>query len=293
MALSPFSGSKRSRDRWWWLAGRFGLVGLVFLTLGLLALSRLAPMTAAHLRGAALDAATPALEVLTLPVQGLRAVGSYVGSYLAARDHAVRLEAELLRLRSLAEHNQRLEYDNQRLAKLLALADPKPQLIRAVRVVGATSGATLQSVLITAGRHESIAMGQPLRDPNGLIGQITEVGQHSARVMLLTDANSRVPVRVVRTGLPAIIAGANNRRLHLLYVDPDHPVRIGDRLVTSGQGGIFPPGIPVGQVVQSGAEPRALPAANFLGLDFALVLRPYAPPSPEALPASTPESPGP
>lgn len=293
MALSPFSGSKRSRDRWWWLAGRFGLVTLAILTLGLLILSHVAPLTAARWRGTALDAAAPAMAVLALPMQGVRAVGSYIGSYLNARGRAEHLEAEVLQLRTLAERNQRLEYDNQRLAKLLALADPKPQLVRAVRVVGATSGSTLQSVLITAGRHESIAMGQPLRDPDGLIGQITEVGQHSARVMLLTDANSRIPVRVIRTGMPAIVAGANSNRLHLLYVDPDHPVKMGDRLVTSGQGGIFPPGIPVAQVVHAGPEPRALPIANLLGLDYALVLQPYSPPPPDPAPSPPQEAPGP
>jgi rod shape-determining protein MreC len=83
---------------------------------------------------------------------------------------------------------------------------------------------------------------------DGLAGRIAEVGRRSARVLLLTDINSRVPVLVERTRDRAILAGDNSNHPQLLYLKPRAELRVGDRVVTSGDGGVFPAGLPVGVV---------------------------------------------
>lgn len=292
MALLPTSGSKRSRDRWWWLAGRFGLVALAILGTGLLIMNKTMPQTFGRVRGRALDTITPALDWLGAPVRGASAFADWFNSYVGARSKAEKLSVEVARLRLLSETNQNLSRENQRLKTMLHMSEPSIQVLGAVRVVGSTSGSMLQSALITAGYKHGVANGQPVRDTEGLIGQVLEVGAVSARVLLVTDTTSRVPVRIVRTGLPAMISGSNSGLLKLLYVDPDNPVVTGDMLVTSGQGGLFPPNIPVATVVNiTTPEPLARPAARLTGLDYALVLKPYveifippvvtAPPAPQ------------
>ncbi len=289
MALLPTSGSKRSRDRWWWLAGRFGLVALAFLGIGLLILNKTMPASIGRVRGHALDTVAPALDWLSAPVRGLSAIMDWGNSYLNARSKAQRLSAEVARLHLLNETNQSLNRENIRLKALLHVAEPAVQIVGTVRVVGATSGSMLQSALITAGYKNNIVQGQPVRDSDGLIGQVIEVGAISARVLLVTDTNSRVPVRIVRTGMPAMISGSNNGLLKLLYVDPDVPAVEGDLVVTSGQGGLFPPNVPVAVVTNvKTQEPVARPAARLSGLDYALVLKPYVEALPPPVPTSVP-----
>ena len=83
---------------------------------------------------------------------------------------------------------------------------------------------------------------------DGFIGRIVEVGRHAARVLLVTDLNSRIPVQLAATGLRALLSGTNGRRMRLTYVLPNVTVSVGALIVTSGHGGVLPRGIPVGRV---------------------------------------------
>ena len=144
--------------------------------------------------------------------------------------------------------------------------------------------------MISAGRRHGVAVGQPVRTVEGIVGRIVETGESAARVLLLTDTNSRVPVRVQRTGKPAMIAGINGALLEVRFVAPaDGQLRIGDKLVTSGDGGIYPPEIPVATVVRLRGETiYARPAANPEALGFVIVDQPYLP---VVLPPSAPATP--
>jgi rod shape-determining protein MreC len=93
-----------------------------------------------------------------------------------------------------------------------------------------------------------VRKNQPAITGDGLIGRVTEVGERSARVLLLTDLNSRVPIYVERTRARAVMVGNNSDQMLLNYLLPGADIVVGDRIVTSGQGGIFPPGLPVGVV---------------------------------------------
>ncbi len=282
---------KRSRDRWWWLAGRVLLVILVIASIALLILNRTAPEASNALRGRALDIAAPALDAAGAPVRAGEAGVSWIGSYFGARKRAAVAEREIARLKALDEANRALRAENVRLRQLIQISEPQVKSIRVARVVGASAGAGLYSAILTGGTGQGFARGQPVRDVEGLVGRIIESGGLSSRVLLVTDSASRVPVKIQRTGHPAMAGGVNGPYMHLLYIDPDAELKIGDRIVTSGQGGLFPPNIPVGVIAALGrGEPLLRPAARLAGLDYVLVMRPYVEPVLVPPPPASPQA---
>jgi rod shape-determining protein MreC len=102
-----------------------------------------------------------------------------------------------------------------------------------------------------------------------LVGRVSEAGARAARILLITDLNSRVPVVVEGSQQRAVLAGDNSERPSLRYLEADSAIRIGDRIITSGQGGIFPPGLPVGVVAAlDGGLARIEPYAELSRVDY-------------------------
>jgi rod shape-determining protein MreC len=119
-----------------------------------------------------------------------------------------------------------------------------------------------------------LARGQAAITGGGLVGRLTEVGSRAGRVLLITDLNSRIPVVVERSHANAVLAGDNSERLRLLYANaPAETIKIGDRIVTSGEGGVFPPGLPVGIVAAvDGGGPRVEPYVELSQLESVLIV---------------------
>ena len=109
----------------------------------------------------------------------------------------------------------------------------------------------MHAKLLNVGKDDGIRKGQVATDDFGLVGQIVAVGQRSARLLLLTDLNSRVPVLVGAKQQPAILAGDNTRFPTIVFLPVGVQVTPGDLVVTSGAGGVFPPRLPIGRVVSS------------------------------------------
>jgi len=114
-------------------------------------------------------------------------------------------------------------------------------------------GAYAHSVMISAGSRDGVAKGQAVISDEGLIGRVAEAGYQASRVLLITDINSRVPVVVENSRDRAFLSGDNTNRPLLTFLTADAAVAPGDRILTSGHGGAFPPGIPIG-VVSSVSE---------------------------------------
>ena len=136
---------------------------------------------------------------------------------------------------------------------------------------------------VTSGRRWSMPArirvpraGQAAIAEGGLIGRLTEVGSHAARVLLITDLNSRIPVVIPTSRTSAVLAGDNSDRPRLVFASEPKSIKIGDRVVTSGDGGVFPPGLPVGMVGsldQGGARVEPYAELSQLGLRAAGRLR--------------------
>jgi rod shape-determining protein MreC len=229
-----------------------------------------------YLRNSVMDAAAPALDMLSRPAAALDAAADHVRGFITVYRDNIRLAEENERLLGWQQVALKLSAENAELRDLSKLV-PEPAIsFVTARVIADSGGAYARSVMVNAGRDNGVARGQAAMTGEGLVGRVAEVGSRAARVLLITDLNSRVPVVVDGTGQRAILAGDNSARPSLRYADGGGTVRIGDRIVTSGQGGVFPPGLPVGLVASvdsEGArvEPYALSRVDYLRLvDYGL-----------------------
>lgn len=273
------SASRRERN----IALLRGMVSVAAVLAGLilLVMSRADPARGEGLRTAAIDATAPVWGLVRKPLAAIGSVGDYIDDYFMAIDRNRALEAELRRYRVRDQHRLGLLRENRQLKEMLRVVEPRRDWYRVVPIAAASSGSYVRSAVVSGGRSAGLRVGQPVRSARGLVGRVVEVGSNAARVLLLTDASSRVPVRVVRTGRPAIIAGVNAPHLEVRYVAPaDGRLKVGDRLVTSGDGGIFPPDVPVAIVTNVvGDLQLARPIAHPEGLGYVIVERPYLPPA--------------
>src|SRR5438270_10359528 len=220
-------------------------------------------------RNSVMDAAAPALDMLSRPAAALDAAADRLHGFIAVYRDNARLAEENERLLGWQQVALRLSAENAELRDLSKLVpEPGISLVTA-RVMADSGGSYARNVMVNAGRDHGVARGQAAITGEGLVGRVAEVGSRAARILLITDLNSRVPVVVDGTGQRAILAGDNSARPTLRYVDSGGTIRIGDRIGTSGQGGVFPPGLPVGVVASiDGEGARVEPYAALSRVDY-------------------------
>ena len=162
---------------------------------------------------------------------------------------------------------------------MLGLARSASDEIAIGRVVGSSFDTSHRLATLSLGASSGVQPGLPVRSADGLIGRVIETGRWASRILLLTDGASNVPVRLVRDGTPAIAGGRGDGGIELKTLEVGrNPFRVGDIFVTSGIGGIYPPGIPVARVIRiEGEQTIARPVADPASLDYAMVLRAYQP----------------
>jgi rod shape-determining protein MreC len=218
---------------------------------------------------AVIDTAAPALDLLSRPAAVLDAATDRVRGFLVVYRDNARLAEENERLLGWQEVALRLAAENAELRRLSSLASEPAASFVTARVIADSGGPYARSVIVDAGRDAGVARGQAAIMAEGLVGRAAEVGKRAARILLITDMNSRVPVVVEGTRQRAILAGDNSPRPSLRYVDAGATMRIGDRIVTAGQGGIFPPGIPVGVIASiDGEAAQVEPSAALSRIDY-------------------------
>lgn len=253
---------------------RIFVAGLVLLLFGVFLLWRIDSPRVERFRMALIDRFAPSMEWAMAPVTWGSGLIEGFQSYSRIHQQNQELRRELQQMKAWREAALQLEQKN---AKLLDLNQVRldPKLTHVTGVVIADSGSPFrQSVLLNVGSRDGIRDGWATMDGLGVVGRISGVGKTVSRVMLLTDASSRVPVTVQPSGQRAILAGDNSSLPPLDFLEKSDLVRPGDRVVTSGDGGLFPAGLLVGQVVQgSDRRLRVAPAADYLRLEFLRVLR--------------------
>jgi len=227
---------------------RFAFLLLVAAALSIMVIGKTEIVGVERVRAGITDAFAPILDLLTRPTDVLVEGVDNLRELADLRAENARLRAEQDRLMHWQAAARRLEVENQELRDLLNLV-PAPDInFVSAQVVGDLGGAFVRSVLVDAGTRDNVEKGQAAVTGDGLAGRVFEAGHRAARVLLLTDINSRIPVVIERTRDRAVVAGNNSSLLRLLYLDPEVEVEIGDRVVTSGHGGAIVPGLPVGIV---------------------------------------------
>ncbi len=227
---------------------RVAFLILAMLACGMLVVEQIRPQYLTPVRVKIVDGFAPVLDAMTRPVDFFHAAGDVWDNWINVHNEAAHLRAENTRLRGWEQSGAALAMENQALKSLLNFrAEPAATSI-AARVIATSGGPFSDSMIVTAGGRDGVRTGMAAVTAEGLIGRVTEVGDWSSRVLLLTDVNSRIPVMLQETGERGIMAGADEPELQLLYLPPDASIKPGMRIVTSGHGGIFPPQLPVGVV---------------------------------------------
>jgi rod shape-determining protein MreC len=253
------------------------LVGAVLLALG-----TLDPPAFAALRATVAEVTTPISSGIAGVGRGIGSIPSSIADHFAVHQENAQLRKELSDAHALLLRARSLSYDNFRLKALLQIRERVPDPVVTARLVSSSASSTRRYAILNAGSWQGVRDGQPVRGPEGLIGRILESGPNSARVLLLSDPESIVPVRRTRDGLPALAAGRGDGLIDIRSVSVANAAfEPGDVFVTSGTGGIYSPEIPVARVIKR-AKDIAL-ARSFTEpdtLDFALVQQAYMPPVP-------------
>lgn len=251
------------------LANRFAYAFLLALALGFLLLGKINPQLLAKFRMAVTDVSAPLLDALSRPAVTVSDMITEAQELARLREDNIRLRAENAGLLQWQETARKLMAENRQLNGLLGFKAEASATSVTARVIGDSGGAFVRSLLVNAGRQDGVRKGQVAVDGTGLLGRIAEVGERSARVLLINDLNSRIPVIVEASREQAILQGDNSAQPKLIYLPITTKVRVGDRIVTSGHGGVFPAGLPVGVVTAIGEDNvRVTPFAHTVQIEF-------------------------
>lgn len=251
------------------------LVGMgVVLLLGIFLIWRIDSPRVERFRAAVIDRVVPNFDWAMAPVTGLVTLVADFRSYQSLSEQNADLRRELQQMKSWKEAALQLEQEN---ARLLELNNVRldPQLTYVTGVVMTDSGSPFrQSVLLNVGHRDGIIDGWPAMDGIGLVGRISGVGNRTSRTILLTDTSSRIPVTIQPSGQKAILAGDNTLNPPIEFLENPDTVRPGDRVVSSGDGGVFPADLLVGQVaLGNDRRLRVRLAADYGRLEFLRILR--------------------
>jgi rod shape-determining protein MreC len=230
---------------------RLSLPVLIALAFGTMLLGKADALLAERARMALADLLTPIWGALQEPVAAVRDGIQEAESLLNLRSENLRLRQENERLRRWQATALALEAENALLQRQLSFVPDAAPAFRTARVVADGGGIYARAVLLAAGPNHSLRKGQIALDERGLAGRVTEVGSRSARVLLATDMNSRIPVTLEGSRARAIMVGTNGARPRLQHWPEGSMPQDGDRVVTSAEAAAFPAGLPVGIVRRS------------------------------------------
>ena len=239
------------------------LPAFIVASFGLMLLGKADALLAERVRMTVADALAPIYAALAEPLSVVHRGIEGARNLTTVHEDNVRLREENERLRRWQSVALALDAENVTLkSQLRWIPDPAPSYVTA-RVVADAGGVYARAVLLSLGPNHSVAKGQIALDDRGLVGRVTELGARSARVLLLTDMNSRVPVILENSRARAILAGTNGVRPRLMYWPEGVQPAEGERVVTSAEANTFPPGLPVGVVRYSASNvPEVQPLAR-------------------------------
>lgn len=219
------------------------------------------------------DASAPVFNVMRKPVLWYHHLSDEISHYLFVAQANKKLRKENASFQGWRHEAIFLRREVQELRALLQMAEERTTDPVAARVLADTRSPYARTVLIDAGANKGVEKGQAVLSPEGLAGRVLEVSERTARILLLGDHNARIPVKLLDSGMLAIAKGGRYRALDLVLSDGPLKAEDGELVVTSGIGGVFASGIPVGVVVQAQGAVKVQPHTEFSALDKVIVHR--------------------
>lgn len=176
---------------------------------------------------------------------------SVIGGYFTRGVYVSGLEREVALARVKLAEQAALKEENARLKALAGMAESDGKPVAMARLIGSTATSTRRFATLSAGTRQGVQVGMAVRAPLGLVGRVLEVGATTARVLLITDSESTIPVRRAQDGTQAYATGQGDGTLKIkLAATGINPLRKGDAIVTSGSGGLFRPNEAVAVIVE-------------------------------------------
>ena len=231
---------------------RFALLLLILVSV-LLLLSSLYSAQASVFKKAregVIDAASPILELFASPIAAIQDVTGSVSDYFNVLEQNKALREENAELRQWMNEALELRKTIASYEILQSYAAPPEATPIDAFVIGESNDAFARSMIVNAGRNRNVETGQAVVDDKGLVGRVVDTGARASRVLLLTDNQSRVPVYVEGADLEGILVGKNRGRPAISFTASSEPQEViaGQRVMTSGAGGVLPRGVPVGEI---------------------------------------------
>ncbi|QIL02587.1 rod shape-determining protein MreC [Sphingomonas sinipercae] len=261
------------------------IIGMV-IGVVLLALSIAAPKTFASLRGAGLDLVSPisgSLSQVNATVSGL---ASGAGSYWDAARQNSQLRAERDAMARQLIQARAILLENRELKAALQIRQQSKQPVATGRLVSSSFQSPRRFAILSVGSSDGVEVGMPVRSAGGLIGRVLDTGSIASRILLVSDRANIIPGRLLRGGQSIIVQGRGDGTVELRPLEVGkNPFRRGDVIITSGVGGLYPPGVPVARVARLQDDGAiGVPAADPGSTILALVERPYEPAAEEVVP---------
>lgn len=227
-----------------------------------------------RMRLALVDAVLPTMAWVTEPLNVLTDIVSDYEAVVDVYQHNRALRREIQRLHAWRETARQLEEENAQLRALNNLNQPPRTTFVTGDIIADSGGPFRESALVNVGGRDGVADGAAAVDGVGLVGRVSGVGARASRILLLTDFSSRLPVVIQPRGLRAVMAGDGTAAPRLEFLDASEAIKPGDLVRTSGDGGVFPPDIPVGRViVTQSQEWRVALMSDYSRLEFVRLLR--------------------
>ncbi|WP_460040226.1 rod shape-determining protein MreC [Thermaerobacter litoralis] len=266
-----------------WLRRLLAVVLVLALAGGAMAATRHLRPRSTLLEGALQEVLAPLSGVAARMARGAGEIGRTVATLTRLEAENQQLREELERLRGVEAQVRQLERENRQLEELLGLKQARPDAVLAARVTGRTPDRWYQEITLDQGSADGVEPDMVAVVPGGVVGRVVAVTPHSARVLLITDPESGVGALIGRSGEAGVVYGRGGDlpRLVMTLFAADADVRVGDDVVTSGLGPVFPPGLPIGTVTSVGRDPTGLgiqvtvePSAPLNRLAAVLLLEP-------------------
>lgn len=243
-----------TRDSIFVAGRRLSLVILLSLSLFFLLLDRAEADVFDEAREAITDLTAPIYETISPGLKSIRSWFGRIPQLFTTLKDIEQLRQENAELRAWKEAALNLEKENARYEALLNVqVDPAIGYVTG-RVVTEASGPFIRTLVVNLGKREGVFDGSAVIDEDGLVGRILGSGHRASRVLLLNDLNSHIPVSVEPGNYRAVLTGTNKAQPVLEFLSKDARVQVGDRVVTSGHGGVLPPHLPVGLVAEVGDQ---------------------------------------
>ena len=231
------------------------LFSVVLISCVLISFQRGATPQSSGSQIAAQEVVSPLAEILAIPLRRSESVIASVSDRRSAVEDNKALRAEIAVLRERQARYDNLAHKVARYEAILGVDTETniPLKKIAARAIGETNGPFVRSLLINVGARDGVTVGNPVLSTQGLVGHVINVGPGTARVLRLSDLNSRIAVASARSEATAILAGDNKDRPRLSFVNQPENWRIGDRVISSGDDGALPRGLDVGAVIRDDA----------------------------------------